>query len=251
MEYSSARPAQSTFVTCDKIARVLFQVLAFVIASTTPRSPQLGVIVLSSTLPEISVDSTAPSEATPLLAVPTSNVGLAQPTTVYPVTQISSCSPLSYVLFAWVTPVLARGSHLASLTKSDLPALPRRDRSANLWSEMQATQVKPPSWFNALLWRLVVVNKNLFIWQSVLAIITACLYYLPAFFLQRIVFFLETSSSRSDASMIMGYAYCVGLFLACILDAVFSGQASRGSGLGEAISAHTDSLLAPLALVRQ
>lgn len=62
-----------------------------------------------------------------------------------------------------------------------------------------------------------------------LALVTSFLYYLPAFFLQKFVAFLEHSPKRApgdDAprSLAWGYAFCLGLLVAALLDAVVGGQ---------------------------
>lgn len=51
--------------------------------------------------------------------------------------------------------------------------------------------------------------------------------YAPAFFLQKLVHFLETRqdrASRGDVSLHWGYVYCVGLLVGSVLEALVSGQ---------------------------
>lgn len=52
--------------------------------------------------------------------------------------------------------------------------------------------------------------------------------YLPAFFLQKFILFLEAAPAvdpnSQPRSLAWGYAYCLGLFSAGVLDAIVSGQ---------------------------
>jgi ABC-type multidrug transport system fused ATPase/permease subunit len=54
--------------------------------------------------------------------------------------------------------------------------------------------------------------------------LNAVLYYLPAFFLQRLVSFLENRPKGTDASLQWGYVYCVGLLVSAVIEAIVSGQ---------------------------
>ncbi|GAA5864423.1 hypothetical protein JCM1840_000490 [Sporobolomyces johnsonii] len=157
---------------------------------------------------------------------------LVHPTQNKPVTDISSCSPLSYILFGWISPVLALGLESAnkgeSIDEKDLPMLGATDRAVNLWEEVKATQGlmdQAPKWCNALLYRVVMVNQRLFVWQSILATANAVLYYVPAFFLQRLVHFLEQRSDESESrSLAWGYVFCAGLLVGAVAESLVSGQ---------------------------
>lgn len=84
-----------------------------------------------------------------------------------PVTAFSSCSPVSFILFSWMTPVLNKGAKIESLSQDDLPALCANDRAPNLFSKMKLTTSDTrPKWINGLLWRVLVVNKTLFYWRE-------------------------------------------------------------------------------------
>src|SRR5262249_6898884 len=63
-----------------------------------------------------------------------------------------------------------------------------------------------------LTYRLIKTNAAPFTAQAVLAAITACLFYAPAFFLQRLVKFLEVSKTGEVKDIRWGWAYCAGLF---------------------------------------
>lgn len=84
-----------------------------------------------------------------------------------PISSITSCSPISYIVFSWLSPVLHRGAKLETLTQEDLPLLGANDRAPNLFDAIKDTEgSKGPSWMNGLLWRVLLVNKRLFAWRE-------------------------------------------------------------------------------------
>jgi hypothetical protein len=84
-----------------------------------------------------------------------------------PISSITSCSPISYIVFSWLSPVLHRGAKLETLTQDDLPLLGANDRAPNLFDAIKRTEGrKGPSWMNGLLWRVLLVNKRLFAWRE-------------------------------------------------------------------------------------
>lgn len=164
---------------------------------------------------------------------------LLHPSTKSPVTLISSCSPLSYIFFGWISPVLAQGLAAAkkdeSVAEKDLPILPSQDRAANQWEMIKGSKhlmEKSPKGINPLLWRILVVNKTLFFWQAALASLNSVLYYLPAFFLQQIVHFLELREqitlpedpNSEYTSSSWGYLFCAGLLVSAVTEALVAGQ---------------------------
>lgn len=64
-----------------------------------------------------------------------------------------------------------------------------------------------------LMYRLAKVNSVAFTAQVALATVSALLYYAPAFFLQRLVKFLEVNKSGEVKDIQWGWVYCAGLFL--------------------------------------
>ncbi|GAA5991895.1 hypothetical protein JCM10908_002259 [Rhodotorula pacifica] len=155
---------------------------------------------------------------------------LVHPTTGKEIVSQPSCSPISYILFMWITPVLNLAYHADLIGEDMLPSLPAADRAKNGWDRIRASEHlmdQAPKGWNALLWRIVVVNKRLFIWQIILSSMNAVLYYAPAFFLQKLVHFLETRKERAeqgDLSLHWGYVYCVGLLVGSVLETLVSGQ---------------------------
>ncbi|GAA5920308.1 hypothetical protein JCM1841_004522 [Sporobolomyces salmonicolor] len=205
-----------------------------------PRSTNLSILPPSDLPPHIYVPSlvllvlSTVFQLAVFLMVGTTRrcAPLVHPTQNKPVTDLSSCSPLSYILFGWISPVLAVGLASAnkgeSIDEKDLPMLGATDRAVNLWEEVKATQGlmdNAPKWCNALLYRVIVVNQRLFIWQSILATANAVLYYVPAFFLQRLVHFLEQRSDESESrSLAWGYVFCAGLLVGAVAESLVSGQ---------------------------
>ncbi|KAM0789106.1 hypothetical protein ACM66B_003161 [Microbotryomycetes sp. NB124-2] len=149
--------------------------------------------------------------------------GYAQDVEKVPVTSYTSCSPLSFLLFSWLDPVLKLGSQLESLTQEDLPTLGANDRAPTVFGQIAVTTDEGcPRFMNGLLYRILKVNKRLFIVQSVLAGTDAFLYYLPAFFLQKLVAFLEVSADDGESrkSYAWGYVFCLGLLVSYLLEAL-------------------------------
>lgn len=94
---------------------------------------------------------------------------LVHPITGKEIVTQPSCSPISYMLFVWITPVLKLAYHADIIGEDMLPSLPAADRAKNGWDRIRASEHlmnEAPKGWNALLWRIVVVNKRLFIWRA-------------------------------------------------------------------------------------
>lgn len=161
-----------------------------------------------------------------------------------------TASVISILLFGWVTPVINAGSSKVQMGLDDLPHLSASFRTVTLFRNFRravkssveqehalqpsTSRTEPdgprdglgyaPRIFNRLLWRLLVVNRVTFGLNCLLALITACLYYLPAFFLNKLLKFLEVSNQVEGKDKAIGYAYCLGLLLSLLLDAIATGQ---------------------------
>lgn len=128
------------------------QFVAFALAGTTKRCAPQG-----KRENNVATDHTA--DGANGLALTTSQI-------LKPVSEFSSCSPISFVLFSWMTPVLNTGAKLESMSQDDLPALCANDRAPNLFEQIKKTTAHTrPQWINGLLWRLLLVNKRLFLWR--------------------------------------------------------------------------------------
>ena len=171
------------------VATTVMEAIALALASTTPRQARLYHLRLD-----------------------------AEPKGV---TLLASCSPLSYLLFTWATPVLKLGAKLETFTQEDVPDLAEKDQAPRQWRRIKSQKASAPPGVNNLLWRVLLENRFVFGWQCILAVITAVIYYLPAFFLHALVGFLEEGP---HTSLRVGYAYTLGLFAALLLDAVVQGQ---------------------------
>ncbi|BGP24141.1 ATP-binding cassette transporter [Rhodotorula toruloides] len=200
------------------LASTALQLAAFVILGTTPRSAPL-------------VHPTKPNK--PIISLP-------------------STSPLSLLLFSWISPVLHHNSSSAlsePMSEETLPAIPAAYRAREAWrkvKESKGLMEQAPRGWNPLLWRIVSVNRGLFFWQISLSVMNAVLYYVPAFFLQRLVLFLENRSSPdSDQSLRWGYVYCVGLLVGAVVESLVSGQLwfISNSMLSTGIRVQLDSLI--------
>ncbi|CAH7666033.1 hypothetical protein PPACK8108_LOCUS348 [Phakopsora pachyrhizi] len=154
------------------------------------------------------------------------------------VTLITSCSVLDYLFFNWVSPVVRVGMRKSSLEKSDLPYLTSDFRSWNLYQKVKDSiskasvgQIglmkfvgKSPRWMNPLLWRVLKINQRAFLMQAALALLNSVLYYAPAFFLRKIIAFLEKSDPEEVKGIAIGYTYCAGLLLSMLFESIVSGQ---------------------------
>ncbi|BGP39463.1 hypothetical protein JCM10449v2_003413 [Rhodotorula kratochvilovae] len=144
-----------------------------------------------------------------------------------PVVALPASSPLTYLLFGWITPVLRASYTAASLDAATLPALPAADRARTLWDQIRRSgplAAAAPRGWNRLLYRLVRVNARLFALQVALSVVNAVLYYVPAFFLQRLVRFLEMRGTADAQTMQWAYVYVVGLFAGAVVESLVEGQ---------------------------
>lgn len=159
-------------------------------------------------------------------------------------------SVIGLLLFDWVTPVITAGFHKEQMGLDDLPHLSAAYRTIALFQNFRTSasrsvtkalsKMTEPSRFaldlpkdglgcapwlwNRLLWRLVVVNKLAFFLNCTLAFLTAMVYYLPVYFLNKVVEFLQNDHKHQHADRRLGYAYCFGLFLALVLDGLGTAQ---------------------------
>lgn len=115
------------------------------------------------------------------------------------------------------------GRSSASLEIGDLPIVPADMRATALFTGMKRALSLPvplPSLYRLfkirkgsgweLLWRLVRLNKTVFAAEMLLSAAAAVLYYGPAFFLEKVVKYLEDDPLREDKSW--GLIWAVGLF---------------------------------------
>lgn len=118
-------------------------------------------------------------------------------------------------------------SSLSSLEVGDLPIVPGNMRATTIFQSMKAALRTPIATVSLplssyrlfsfrrgsgweLLFKLIKLNKRVFIYEIALAAVSAALYYTPAFFLQSLIRYLEIDESREDRRW--GWVFVVGLF---------------------------------------
>lgn len=124
-------------------------------------------------------------------------------------------------MFSYTTKVVMLGNVADSLEIGDLPIVPSLVRASVNYISMrkafQTMNLRFRSWSPtpgsgwALGWRLLVVNKGAFLVQFFLAITCAVLFYVPPYFLSKIVTYTELDPERKDRRW--GWFYCAVLFL--------------------------------------
>ena len=138
---------------------------------------------------------------------------------------VTGASALDIMLFSYSTKVVMLGYTSESLEIGDLPIVPADMRATHIFSTMKDAltrwKLRIRSWRPnpgsgwGLGWRILRVNTQALIMLVVLVSISAGLYYVPAFFLQRLVAYLEQDPDRTDRSW--GWVFCAGLFISNIL----------------------------------
>lgn len=149
---------------------------------------------------------------------------------------------LDFLLFSYTTKVILLGVTRESLEIGDLPIVTANMRATTLFYRMRTAiqRIRPrslsPRFLNGTRWqwrptpgsgwmlmyRLAKVNLVPLNAQISLAIISALLFYAPAFFLRELVAFLERSKTGEEKNFRWGWVYCLGLFLSnaiCFLSA--------------------------------
>ncbi|KAF8842919.1 P-loop containing nucleoside triphosphate hydrolase protein [Paxillus ammoniavirescens] len=136
------------------------------------------------------------------------------------------------LLFSYTTKVVMLGNTSESLEIGDLPVVPGDMRGTHLYATMRhgIRTVKWRSrWWRPkvgsgweLGYRLVRVNFLALAGLMSLAAISACLFYTPPLFLERVVQYLEDDPNREDRRW--GWFYVAGLFLANAFSYIITGQ---------------------------
>ncbi|KAL6302688.1 P-loop containing nucleoside triphosphate hydrolase protein [Sparassis latifolia] len=122
--------------------------------------------------------------------------------------------------FSYCAKVVMLGSSAESIEIADLPIVPADICAANIYMGMRAAmhrwKLRIRDWRPKLgsgwelTYRLVRVNAHSLVLIVILASISAAMFYLPAFFLRRIISYLEKDPRRTDRGW--GWVYCAGLF---------------------------------------
>ncbi|PCH35119.1 multidrug resistance-associated ABC transporter [Wolfiporia cocos MD-104 SS10] len=145
---------------------------------------------------------------------------------------VTGASVWDTLLFSYTTKVVMLGNTSESLEIADLPIVPADMRATTIFNNMRGAlrrwklqigswRPKPGSGWE-LGYRLIRVNEKLLLLVVVLASITAVLFYVPAYFLQRVVRYLELDPERTDRGW--GWVYCAGLFFSNAIMLLMTGQ---------------------------
>ncbi|KDQ21679.1 hypothetical protein BOTBODRAFT_26106 [Botryobasidium botryosum FD-172 SS1] len=144
---------------------------------------------------------------------------------------IVQSSVIDFLLFSYTTPIVLLGYTAESLDIADLPIVPLDMRAVTIFTRMRHAMktiklrgrwASKPGTGWTLMWRLIRVNGRGFLIQTTLAAVSAILYYVPAFFLQRLVHYLEENPNREDMSW--GWVYCAGLLFGNAINYIITGQ---------------------------
>ncbi|KAL1948837.1 hypothetical protein VTO73DRAFT_10643 [Trametes versicolor] len=174
----------------------------------------------------------------PPLHFPSSNIysdkTLMQITSTYEdnVCGMTSASVLDYLLFSYTTKVVMLGNTAESLEIGDLPIVPADMRATAIYTSMRAAmrrwKLKIWSWTPRpgsgieLGYRLMRVNATPMTMVISLAVACAVLFYAPAFFLKRVVQYLEVDTTRDYRGW--GFVFCVALFASHASSQLVTGQ---------------------------
>ena len=138
---------------------------------------------------------------------------------IYANLYVPDASVWDIVLFSYTTKVVMLGYTAISLEIGDLPIVPANMRATTIFARMKhavrtvklSGRWKPKPGSGAeLAYRLLRVNGLAMVVQICLATVTAMLFYAPAFFLNRLVEYLESDPERQYPGW--GWVYCIGLF---------------------------------------
>ena len=137
-----------------------------------------------------------------------------------PLILFKGASALEHLLFSYTTKVVWLGNVAASLEVGDLPIVPADIRATVNYSDMKRAMhevrlrigrwsPRPGSGWG-LGYRILKLNIFVITVMLSLAAASACLFYVPAFFLNLFVLYLENDEARQDTRW--GWVYVAGLF---------------------------------------
>lgn len=129
-------------------------------------------------------------------------------------------SPWSALLFSYTTKVVMLGNYSESLEIGDLPIVPAGIRATFNYTSMKSAlrtlrlkifswEPKPASGWN-LVYLILRLNWVAITASQVLAAVTALLYYVPPWFLNQLVSYLEADPERKDRRW--GWVYVLAMF---------------------------------------
>ncbi|KAI0367391.1 multidrug resistance-associated ABC transporter [Pilatotrama ljubarskyi] len=145
---------------------------------------------------------------------------------------ITNASVLDYLLFSYTTKVVMLGNTSESLEIGDLPIVPADMRATTIFTRMRAAmrrwRLQIGSWRPKpgtgieLAYRLLRVNAGVMTAVVLMAAICAVLFYVPAYFLKRVVQYLEIDSARDFRGW--GFLFSAALFASHATTQILTGQ---------------------------
>ncbi|KAF5371584.1 hypothetical protein D9758_003437 [Tetrapyrgos nigripes] len=148
------------------------------------------------------------------------------------VTGIVYTSPFGYLFFTYTTKVVMLGNIAESLEIGDLPIVPASMRATVNFGKMKRTmqniRLKLGKWRPRAgsgwqtAYQILRLNTEVLIAQFLLAAVSAGMFYVPAFFMQMLVAYLEKDPDREQRGW--GWVYVVGLFLSYVIVYLLTSQ---------------------------
>jgi hypothetical protein len=149
------------------------------------------------------------------------------------VSGLPSSNVWGVLLFSYTTKVVLLGNTSESLEIGDLHIVTADMRATTIYADIRSAMrnIKLPGGWRpsvgsgwGLFYRLAHVNKGMLTLEFALAAVSACLFYAPAFFLQRLVRFLELADTPEQPERSWGWFYCAGLFASHAFTYILTGQ---------------------------
>ena len=215
-------------------ALILLSAISILPSSFTPGTPQRIVWYMSLVLWLVSFWLSVHMRRGPSLHFPPERIyadKVVAGTTTFSednVCGIVGASPWEVILFSYTTKLVMLGYTAKSLEIGDLPIVPGNMRASSLFSRMNIA-LRRFRWHSAakgsgwqLAYRILRVNSSSIIIQLALVIVSATLFYTPAFFLRQFVRYLEGDPERKDPSW--GWVYCACLFAFNVISSFVTNQ---------------------------
>ncbi|KAI0641508.1 multidrug resistance-associated ABC transporter [Trametes meyenii] len=145
---------------------------------------------------------------------------------------VTGASVFDYLLFSYTTKVVMLGNTSESLEIGDLPIVAADMRATTLFARMRgglrrwkleigSWRPRPGSGIE-LGYRLLRVNSTIMIMVILIASVCAGLFYVPAYFLKRVVQYLEVDREREFRGW--GFVFCAALFASHATTQILTGQ---------------------------
>jgi hypothetical protein len=137
------------------------------------------------------------------------------------------------LLFSYTTQVVMLGNTSDSLEIGDLPIVPGDMRASTIYASMKIAtrkfKLRFRNWVPKsgtgwdLGYRLIRLNKTVMITQLLMAVASACIFYVPAYFL-RLLLQSRQEPIQDISTRQRGWFYTAGLFVATVFMYLLTGQ---------------------------